>query len=108
MMQKLHGWLQPSAIFKYAKCFGVRRKRGVAKSGMKTGRAVTSKNAECGVRSAEWGPMTVLVLPNFSEPRRDSSFRCSVAARLFSNSFKLAAIFPFDGGRWMLNVECSP
>ena len=34
MTQKLHGWLQPSAILVKAVCAGVRRKRGVSKSGM--------------------------------------------------------------------------
>src|ERR1017187_10942917 len=73
MMQKLHGWLQPSAIFKYAKYLGVRRKRGVAKSGMKTGREVTSRIGDCGLRIVDCEVITVFVLPNFSEPRRDSS-----------------------------------
>jgi len=30
MAQKVQVWLQPSAILRYAVCFGVRRKRGVS------------------------------------------------------------------------------
>ena len=41
-MQKLHGWLQPSAIFTYAKCPGVSRHRGVSQPGKKRGRAPTT------------------------------------------------------------------
>ncbi len=41
---------------------------------MKTGRWVTSRIGDCRLPIADWEPTTVLVLPNFFVPRRDSDF----------------------------------
>src|SRR5665213_4574374 len=98
MIQKLHGWLQPSAIFRYAKCFGVSRNRGVSKSGMKVGRAVTSNT---GADAGFFAPTRILVLPNFSEPRMDSSFSCAETSRFFSSSLRRETTLDF--GLWALD-----